>query len=144
MEQEGAGPESDLELRLEKEAEEEAAEYEAEEKEHEEHKRLQLAIALSIALVSVIGALVSWRAEVRASDAGSYDQEAIAATIAATNEGARAQAMAASAESKYERYTRLGQEAARLDPNACSSTGTATLSAAEAEAACSVQVVFSE
>ncbi|HWG74544.1 MAG TPA: hypothetical protein VG184_10885 [Acidimicrobiales bacterium] len=108
------------------------------------HKRLHLTIALSIAVVSVLGALVSWRAEVHASAASELDQNAVAATINATNQAAQAQTLAASAQSEYERYARLGDEAARLDPRGCGETHASSISGVEADVACSVQVVFSE
>ena len=125
------------------EAEQEAAEFEAEEETEAEHKRLQLAIAVSIALVSILGAFLGWRAELHASQAGDLDQDAIAASLAATEESAKASTLASTAESKWERYTRLGEEASRLDPQACGNETTGAVPSAEAAVACSVQIVFS-
>lgn len=85
-----------------------------------------------------------WRAELHASTAGNLDQDAIAASLAATSESAKASTLATAAEADWEHYNRLGDEAARLDPSGCGNTGpTDPVAAAEASVACSVQVVFS-
>jgi hypothetical protein len=108
----------------------------------DEHHRLHLAIALSIAVVSVLGALVSWRVEVLASAASEADQNAVAASITATDQATQAQTAAAAGEAKFARYQQIQSEANRLDPAGCTSATPPSLSVAEAEAACRVAFIF--
>jgi hypothetical protein len=108
-----------------------------------EHTRLALIIALSIAVVSVLGAVVGWRAELHASKASRYEQDAVATSIAATQVEAEAEAAAAKAESKYVHYTKLEDQADELMPNACDPTTRSTLVQFDAGALCETRVQFS-
>lgn len=107
-----------------------------------EHGRLALLLALSIALVSVLGAVVGWRAEVHASSASRYEQDAVAAAITATELHSEAEAQANAAQSNYEHYRRLGDEARRLVAHPCPVDNPTTLIDLDAEAACAMQQVF--
>ncbi|HEY2298647.1 MAG TPA: hypothetical protein VGH43_13020 [Jatrophihabitans sp.] len=108
-----------------------------------EHTRLALIIALSIAVVSVLGAIVGWRAELHASKASRYEQDAVATSIAATQVEAEAEAAAAKAESKYVHYTKLQDQANELMPGACDTTSRSTLVQFDAGALCETRVQFS-
>jgi hypothetical protein len=108
-----------------------------------EHTRLALIIALSIAVVSVLGAIVGWRAEVHASAASRYEQDAVATSIAATQVDAEAQAAAAKAESKYVHYRKLEDQADLLMPGACSASSRSSLTEFDAGALCETKVQFS-
>src|SRR3954470_11605205 len=110
--------------------------------EKHEHGRLALFLALSIAVVSVLGAVVGWRAEVHASSASRYEQDAVAASITATQLHSDAEAQAAAAQSNYEHYRRLGEEADRLVADPCPVDNPTTLIELNAEAACAMQPVF--
>lgn len=115
--------------------------------EHEaEHpfSRLALILALSIAVVSVLGAVVGWRAETHASKASRYEQDAVAASISKAQLSSEADAAASKADQDYTHFTRLGEEAARLDPNACGNNNQQTLSELEAGTACDMQEVFAD
>src|SRR3954470_17674008 len=81
-----------------------ADEHDKHEHDKREHGRLALLLALSIAVVSVLGAVVGWRAEVHASSASRYEQDAVAASITATQLHSDAEAQAAAAQNKYEHY----------------------------------------
>ena len=93
--------------------------------------------------MSILGAFLGWRAELHASTASNLDQDAIAASLAATSESAKASTLATAAEADWEHYNRLGDEASRLDPSGCTNASNDSIAAAEANVACSVQVVFS-
>jgi hypothetical protein len=108
-----------------------------------EHGRLALIIALSIAVVSVLGAVVGWRAEVHAGKASRYEQDAVAATISAAQLRSEADAEAAKAYSQYAHYVRLGNEADELLPDACSVTDRTNIIQIDAGVLCSTQVQFS-
>ena len=108
-----------------------------------EHNRLALIIALSIAVVSVLGAVVGWRAELHASKASRYEQDAVATSIAATQVEAEAEAAAAKAESKYLHYVKLEDQADELMPDACVATSRSTLVQLDAGALCETRVQFS-
>lgn len=110
---------------------------------HGSHRRFHLVVALSVALVSVLGAVVSWRVEVWGSAASELDQDAVAASITLGQQRAQAQTEADGAQSNFWRFQRLGQEAARLDPQGCSDPNPQTVTQLDAQAACSTQVVFS-
>jgi hypothetical protein len=111
---------------------------------HEAHEanRLALIIALSIAVVSVLGAIVGWRAETHASLASRYDQDAVAATIAGAQDKSRADSQARAAQSNYTHYQRLGEEAERLQGSPCPVTDSSSVTSLDAQAACSMQQVF--
>ncbi|HEY2271518.1 MAG TPA: hypothetical protein VGH30_01985 [Jatrophihabitantaceae bacterium] len=108
-----------------------------------EHGRLALIIALSIAIVSVLGAVVGWRAEVHAGRASRYEQDAVATTISAAELRSEADAEAAKAYSQYAHYVRLGNEANELLPGACSITDRRNIIQIDAGVLCSTQVQFS-
>lgn len=108
-----------------------------------EHTRLALLIALSIAVVSVLGAVVGWRAEVHASKASRFDQDSVATSIAETQVHAEAEAAAAKAASKYSHYTKLESQANELMPKACSADSRSTLVELDAGALCETKVQFS-
>jgi len=109
-----------------------------------EHTRLALIIALSIALVSVLGAVVGWRAEVHASHADRYEQDSVATSIERTAVQAQAESVAAKAASEYEHYLRLEDQANMLSPGACGSQGQRiTLPDFDAGALCQTKVQFS-
>ena len=125
------------------EAEHEASGHHHETHDAHEHTRLALIIALSIAVVSVLGAVVGWRAEVHASKASRFEQDAVATSIAATQIEAQAQAAAAKAESKYVHYKKLEDQADELMPGACDTTSRSTLVQFDAGALCETKVQFS-
>jgi hypothetical protein len=109
-----------------------------------EHTRLALIIALSIALVSVLGAVVGWRAEVHASHADRYEQDSVATSIERTAVQAQAESVAAKAASEYEHYLRLEDQANMLSPGACGAQGQrVTLPDFDAGALCQTKVQFS-
>lgn len=109
-----------------------------------EHTRLALIIALSIAVVSVLGAIVGWRAEVHASRASRYEQDSVATSIERTAVQAQAESVAAKAASEYEHYLRLEDQANILSPGACTSSGSrVTLPDLDAGALCQTKVQFS-
>lgn len=109
-----------------------------------EHTRLALILALSIAVVSVLGAVVGWRAEVHASRASRFEQDSVAASIAATQVEGQADAEATKAQSKYDHYKRLADEANELSPGACGPDGSrTTLADLDAGTLCQTQVQFS-
>jgi hypothetical protein len=109
-----------------------------------EHNRLALILALSIAVVSVLGAVVGWRAEVHASRASRFEQDSVAASIAATQVEAQGDAEATKAQSKYDHYKRLADEANELSPGACGPGGARrTISDLDAGTLCETQVQFS-
>lgn len=109
-----------------------------------EHTRLALILALSIAVVSVLGAIVGWRAETHASRASLLEQDSVAASIAATQVQGQADAEAAKAESNYVHYRRLADQADELSPGACGPGGSRrTLSDFDAGVLCQTQVQFS-
>jgi hypothetical protein len=109
-----------------------------------EHNRLALILALSIAVVSVLGAVVGWRAEVHASRASRFEQDSVAASIAATQVEAQGDAEATKAQSKYDHYKKLADEANELSPGACGPDGKrTTLSDLDAGTLCETQVQFS-
>ncbi|HEY8301761.1 MAG TPA: hypothetical protein VIG48_07670 [Jatrophihabitans sp.] len=109
-----------------------------------EHNRLALILALSIAVVSVLGAIVGWRAETHASRASLLEQDSVAASIAATQIRAQADAEAGKADSNYVHYRRLADQANELSPGACGPDGSRrTLSDFDAGALCQTQVQFS-
>lgn len=107
-----------------------------------EHGRLALLLALSIALVSVLGAVVGWRAEVHASSASRYEQDAVAAAITGTELHSEAEAQADAAANNYEHYRRLGDEADQLAAEPCPIDNPTTLIELDAQAACAMQQVF--
>jgi hypothetical protein len=107
-----------------------------------QHGRLALLLALSIAVLSVMGAVVGWRAEVHASSASRYEQDAVAAAIVATQLRSEAEAQASAAQSNYEHFRRLGDEADRLVADPCPVENPTTLIELDAEAACAMQAVF--
>ncbi len=110
-----------------------------------EHTRLALIIALSIAVVSVLGAIVGWRAEVHASSASRYEQDSVATSIARTAVQAQAEAVAEKAASEYEHYQRLGESADILSPGACGPQGSRnSLADLDAGSLCQTQVQFSD
>src|SRR6476469_7661423 len=74
-----------------------------------EHTRLALIIALSIAVVSVLGAVVGWRAELHASKASRYEQDAVATSIKADGNF--------DAEKYANDYTIAAREGRPLDAN---------------------------
>jgi hypothetical protein len=108
-----------------------------------EHSRLALILALSIAVVSVLGAIVGWRAEVHAAKASRFEQDAVAASISGAQLRSEAEAEAAKAYSQYSHWVRLGNEANELIPDACSSSERTNLLEIDAGAVCSTQVQFS-
>src|SRR5579875_2055905 len=69
--------------------------------------RLSTLIAVSIALVSVLGAVAGWRAEVHSSRADRYEQDAVAASISAAQVRSHAEQLAAQAASQQEHFARL-------------------------------------
>lgn len=106
--------------------------------------RLPTLIAVSIALVSVLGAVVGWRAEVHGSRASRYEQDAVAASISAAQVRSHAEQLAAQAESQQEHFERLGREANQLSKNACNtSIKSNDILSLDAGALCSTQVEFS-
>ena len=107
-----------------------------------EHTRLALLIALSIAVVSVLGAVVGWRAEVHAAKASRYEQDAVAATISAAQLRSEAEAEAAKAYSQFAHFQRLGHEADELIPDACTTTTRNNIVALDAGVLCSTQIQF--
>lgn len=110
-----------------------------------EHTRLALVIALSIAVVSVLGAIVGWRAEVHASRASRYEQDSVATSIERTAVQAQAESVAAKAASEYEHYLRLEDQANILSPGACGPQGQrVTLPDFDAGALCQTKVQFSD
>lgn len=109
-----------------------------------EHTRLALVIALSIALVSVLGAIVGWRAEVHASNASRYEQDSVATSIERTSVQAEAQSVAVKADSEYEHYRRLIDQANMLSPGACNNGPRVTLPDLDAGALCETNVQFSD
>jgi hypothetical protein len=118
---------------------------EAEPDDAHEHTRLALIIALSIAVVSVLGAIVGWRAEVHASSASRYEQDSVATSIARTAVQAQAEAVAEKAASEYEHYQRLGEDADILSPGACGPQGSRnSLADLDAGSLCQTQVQFSD
>jgi hypothetical protein len=118
---------------------------EAEHHNAHEHTRLALIIALSIAVVSVLGAVVGWRAEVHASHADRYEQDSVATSIERTAVQAQAESVAAKAASEYEHYLRLEDQANMLSPGACTSQGQrVTLPDFDAGALCQTEVQFSD
>jgi hypothetical protein len=108
-----------------------------------EHTRLALIIALTIAVVSVLGAVVGWRAEVHAGRASRYDQDAVAASITAAQLRSEAEAAAGKAYSQYAHYQRLGNEANEITPGACAITNRTNIIDLDAGAVCSTQIQFS-
>ena len=109
-----------------------------------EHTRLALVIALSIAVVSVLGAIVGWRAEVHASRASRYEQDSVATSIERTAVQAQAESVAAKAASEYEHYLLLEDQANMLSPGACTAQGSrVTLPDFDAGALCQTKVQFS-
>jgi hypothetical protein len=108
-----------------------------------EHNKLALLLALSIAVVSVLGAIVGWRAEVHASKAERFEQDAVATSITAAQSRSEAEAEAAKAFSNYSHYVRLGHAADQLQPDACSSDQRTTLLQLDAGTICSTRVQFS-
>ena len=110
-----------------------------------EHTRLALIIALSIAVVSVLGAIVGWRAEVHASAASRYEQDSVATSIARTAVQAQAEAAGEKAASEYDHYQRLGEQADILSPGACGPQGSrSSLPDLDAGSLCQTQVQFSD
>src|SRR5690242_12200522 len=110
-----------------------------------EHTRVALIIALSIAVVSVLGAVVGWRAEVHASRASRYEQDSVATSIERTAVQAQAESVAAKAASEYEHYLRLKDQANILSPGACDQNGQrVTLPDFDAGALCETNVQFSD
>jgi hypothetical protein len=107
-----------------------------------EHTRLALLIALSIALVSVLGAVVGWRAEVHAAKASRYEQDAVAATISSAQLRSEAEAEAAKAYSQFAHFQRLGHEADELIPSACTTDTRNNILSLDADVLCSTQVQF--
>jgi hypothetical protein len=106
--------------------------------------RMSTLIAVSIALVSVLGAIVGWRAELHGSRAGRYEQDAVATAITAAQVRSHAGTVAAQAASQYEHFVRLGRDADQLQANACNSSISPTdISSLDAGALCSTQVEFS-
>lgn len=106
--------------------------------------RLSTVIAVSIALVSVLGAIVGWRAELHGSRAGRYEQDGVATAISAAQVRSHAGTVAAQAASQYEHFVRLGRDADQLQRNACNSDISPTdISSLDAGALCSTQVEFS-
>jgi hypothetical protein len=111
---------------------------------HSDAGRLPTLIAVSIALVSVLGAVVGWRAEVHGSRASRYEQDAVAASITAAQVRSHAEQIAAQAQSQQEHFERLGREANQLSANACSrSINSSDILSLDAGALCSTQVEFS-
>jgi hypothetical protein len=107
-----------------------------------EHTRLALLIALSIAVVSVLGAVVGWRAEVHAARASRYEQDAVAASISAAQLRSEAEAAAGKAYSQYSHFQRLGNEANEITPGACAMTNRTNIIDLDAGALCSTQIQF--
>jgi hypothetical protein len=106
--------------------------------------RLATLIAVSIALVSVLGAVVGWRAEVHASRASRYEQDAVATAITAAQVRSHAEQLAAQAESQQAHFERLGRDADELYANACArSIDPTNILSLDAGALCSTQVEFS-
>jgi Flp pilus assembly pilin Flp len=111
---------------------------------HREAGRLATVIAVSIALVSVLGAVVGWRAEVHGSRASRYEQDAVAASISAAQVRSHAEQLAAQAQSQQEHFERLGREANQLSASACNkSIDSNDILSLDAGALCSTQVEFS-
>jgi hypothetical protein len=111
---------------------------------HHDAGRLPTLIAVSIALVSVLGAVVGWRAEVHGSRASRYEQDAVAASITAAQVRSHAEQLAAQAQSQQEHFDRLGREADQLSANACNrSIKASDILSLDAGALCSTQVEFS-
>lgn len=108
-----------------------------------EHGRVSGLIAVTIALVSVLGAIVGWRAETHASRAGRYEQDAVATAITAAQVHSDAGTVAARAASEYDHYARLGREADVLRADACNRGLSARdIAALDAGALCSTQAEF--
>lgn len=106
--------------------------------------RLPTLIAVSIALVSVLGAVVGWRAEVHGSRADRYEQDAVAASISAAQVRSHAEQLAAQAASQQEHFARLGREADQLSADACNKPiDPSNILSLDAGALCSTQVEFS-
>jgi Tfp pilus assembly protein PilX len=108
-----------------------------------EHTRLALIIALTIAVVSVLGAVVGWRAEVHAARASRYEQDAVAASITAAQLRSEAEAAAGKAYSQFAHYQRLGNEANEITPGACAITDRTNIIDIDAGVVCSTQIQFS-
>jgi len=118
---------------------------EAEQRNAHEHTRLALVIALSIAVVSVLGAIVGWRAEVHASRASRYEQDSVATSIERTAVQAQAESVAEKAASEYEHYLRLEDQANMLSPGACTGQGSrVSVPDFDAGALCQTKVQFSD
>lgn len=109
-----------------------------------EHTRLALIIALSIAVVSVLGAVVGWRAEVHASRASRYEQDSVATSIALVQVRGQGEAEAEKAASSYAHYARLQDEADELSPGACNGGARDSLAQLDAGVLCQTQVQFSD
>ena len=108
---------------------------------------LHLLVAISIGLVSVLGAVVVWRAETHAANADAAEQNAISAAITAAHLHSTAEQAADTAERKFARYQRLGLDAQRLDPGHDCANNTndnpTTVTEIDARVDCDIQVVFS-
>lgn len=113
----------------------------------EQHGLLHMLIAISIGLVSVLGAVVVWRAESHAANADAADQDAISASITAAHLRSAAEQQADTAQRKFSRYQRLGLESERLDPghNCADNRNPTPTTVPEIDAAvdCDMQIVFS-
>ena len=108
---------------------------------------LHLLVAISIGLVSVLGAVVVWRAETHAANADAAEQDAISAAITAAHLQSTAEQAADTAQRKFARYQRLGLDAQRLDPGHDCANNTndnpTTVAEIDARVDCDIQVVFS-
>lgn len=94
-------------------------------------------------MVSVLGAVVGWRAEAHAGKASRYEQDAVATSISGAQLRSEAEAAAGKAYSQYSHYVRLGQQANEIIPNDCPVSERTTILDLDTDAICSTQVQFS-
>ena len=128
---------------------EEALEHDEEALEHAESggrsERLHTIIALSIAVISVVGAVISWRVEVHASAATDLDENAVQASISRSGLQNDAQQEAYAAAASYNRYIQVQDEAQQLTGQGCdSNSDTSTILGADALADCILTTPLSE
>jgi hypothetical protein len=113
---------------------------------------LSYAVPISIALIAILGAVVGYRVERHAANAGEYDQDALAATITQSRDFSDALTQAREGETAYNRWLDLGAQAGVVLPTSspagvragCLLTNppTQTVVGAQEAAACELQQVF--
>lgn len=108
-------------------------------------ERLHTIIALSIAVISVVGAVISWRVEVHASAATDLDENAVQASISRSGLQNDAQQQAYAAAASYNRYIQVQDEAQQLTGQSCdSNSDTSTILGADALADCILTTPLSQ